>query len=72
MAALKKAMEDEGRRHEALVQDLRQKHVQAAQELGEQLEQNRRVRTSQQDQVQFSESFALRADLRCFSRPRPL
>lgn len=43
VAMLKKAMEDEGRSHEAQVQDLRQKHSQAVEELNEQLEQGKRV-----------------------------
>ncbi|KAM4535463.1 uncharacterized protein V3H82_025223 [Fundulus diaphanus] len=46
VAMLKKAMEDEGRSHEALIQDLRQKHSQAVEELNEQLEQAKRVRAS--------------------------
>lgn len=44
MASLKKAMEEEGRNHEAQIQDLRQKHGQAVEELNEQLEQAKRVR----------------------------
>lgn len=44
MAILKKAMEDEGRHHEAQVQDMRQKHTQAVEQLSEQLEQTKRVR----------------------------
>lgn len=43
VASLKKAMEEEGRNHEAQVQDLRQKHGQAVEELNEQLEQAKRV-----------------------------
>lgn len=43
MASLKKTMEEEGRNHEAQVQDLRQKHSQAVEELNEQLEQAKRV-----------------------------
>lgn len=45
VAMLKKAMEEEGRSHEAQVQDLRQKHNQAVEELSEQLEQAKRVNT---------------------------
>lgn len=41
---LKKAMDDEGRTHEAQVQEMRQKHTQAVEELTEQLEQSKRVR----------------------------
>lgn len=43
MASLKKSMEEEGRNHEAQIQDLRQKHGQAVEELNEQLEQAKRV-----------------------------
>ena len=43
VAMLKKAMEDEGRSLEAQIQDLRQKHNQAVEELSEQLEQAKRV-----------------------------
>lgn len=43
VASLKKAMEEEGRNHEAQIQDLRQKHGQAVEELNEQLEQAKRV-----------------------------
>lgn len=45
---LKKAMEDEGRSHEAQIQDLRQKHSQAVEELTEQLEQAKRVSSHHQ------------------------
>lgn len=44
---LKKAMEDEGRSHEAQIQDLRQKHSQVVEELSEQLEQAKRVKFNQ-------------------------
>lgn len=43
VASLKRAMEEEGRTHEAQIQDLRQKHGQAVEELNEQLEQAKRV-----------------------------
>lgn len=43
VAMLKRAMEDEGRSHEAQIQELRQKHSQAVEELNEQLEQAKRV-----------------------------
>lgn len=43
VALLKKAMEEEGRNHEAQIQDLRQKHSQSVEELSEQLEQAKRV-----------------------------
>lgn len=38
-------MEEEGRNHEAQIQELRQKHGQAVEELNEQLEQAKRVTT---------------------------
>ncbi len=47
VAMLKKHMEDEGRSHEAQIQDLRQKHSQAVEELTEQLEQAKRVEFTQ-------------------------
>lgn len=40
---MKRAMEDENRTHEAQVQEMRQKHTQAVEELTEQLEQSKRV-----------------------------
>lgn len=43
MASLKRAMEEEGRNHEAQIQELRQKQGQAVEELSEQLEQAKRV-----------------------------
>lgn len=43
VASLKKAMEEEGRNHEGQIQELRQKHGQAVEELSEQLEQAKRV-----------------------------
>lgn len=43
VAMLKKAMEEEGRHHEAQVQDMKQKHSQAVEALSEQLEQTKRV-----------------------------
>lgn len=49
VALLKKAMEEEGRNHEAQIQDLRQKHSQAVEELNEQLEQAKRVEFSHAD-----------------------
>lgn len=41
---LKKLIEDEGRSHEAQVQEMKQKHAQAVNELSQQLEQSKRVR----------------------------
>lgn len=54
VALLKKAMEDEGRSHEAQVQDLRQKHSQAVEELSEQLEQAKRVNSSRLHHIRTS------------------
>lgn len=41
---LKRAIEEENRTHEAQIQEMRQKHTQAVEELSEQLEQAKRVR----------------------------
>lgn len=46
---LKKALEEETRSHEAQVQEMRQKHTQAVEELTEQLEQFKRVRCEARD-----------------------
>lgn len=43
MTVLKRAMEEETRVHEAQVQEMRQRHTQAVEELAEQLEQFKRV-----------------------------
>ncbi|XP_076001888.1 myosin-11a isoform X2 [Genypterus blacodes] len=43
---LKRAIEDENRAHEAQVQEMRQKHTQGVEELTEQLEQSKRVKTT--------------------------
>ncbi|MGH0130135.1 UNVERIFIED_CONTAM: hypothetical protein FKN15_041186 [Acipenser sinensis] len=40
---MKRALEEEGRSHEAQVQEMRQKHTQAVEELTEQLEQSKRI-----------------------------
>lgn len=44
MSILKKTLEDEAKTHEAQIQEMRQKHSQAVEELAEQLEQTKRVR----------------------------
>lgn len=44
MAELKKALEEETKNHEAQIQDMRQRHASALEELSEQLEQAKRVR----------------------------
>lgn len=49
VAMLKRAMEEEGRSHEAQIQELRQKHSQAVEELNEQLEQAKRVSSPKSD-----------------------
>ena len=43
MAELKKAIEDETKNHEAQIQEIRQRHATALEELSEQLEQAKRV-----------------------------
>uniref|UniRef100_A0A3P8XZN0 Myosin, heavy chain 11b, smooth muscle n=1 Tax=Esox lucius TaxID=8010 RepID=A0A3P8XZN0_ESOLU len=65
VAILKKMMEEEGRGHEAQVQEMRQKHTQAVEELTEQLEQAKRVRSSLEKAKQAleKESSDLSADL---------
>lgn len=47
MAELKKALEEETRNHEAQIQDMRQRHATALEELSEQLEQAKRVSEGQ-------------------------
>lgn len=44
MAELKKALEEETKNHEVQIQDMRQRHASALEELSEQLEQAKRVR----------------------------
>lgn len=44
MAELKKAIEEETKNHEAQIQEIRQRHATALEELSEQLEQAKRVR----------------------------
>lgn len=51
---LKKAMEDEGRSHEAQIQELRGKHSQAVEELAEQLEQAKKVGSIHHDKGPFT------------------
>uniref|UniRef100_UPI001EAF5F9F myosin-11-like n=1 Tax=Oncorhynchus gorbuscha TaxID=8017 RepID=UPI001EAF5F9F len=65
VAMLKKVMEEEGRNHEAQVQEMRQKHTQTVEELSEQLEQAKRVRASLEKAKQGleKESSDLSADL---------
>uniref|UniRef100_A0A674B8E4 Myosin-11-like n=1 Tax=Salmo trutta TaxID=8032 RepID=A0A674B8E4_SALTR len=65
VAMLKKVMEEEGRNHEAQVQEMRQKHTQTVEGLSEQLEQAKRVRASLEKAKQGleKESSDLSADL---------
>lgn len=49
MNILKKTLEEEAKTHEAQIQEMRQKHSQAVEELAEQLEQTKRVRGPPQD-----------------------
>ena len=44
MNILKKTLDEEAKTHEAQIQEMRQKHSQAVEELAEQLEQTKRVR----------------------------
>lgn len=46
MSILKKTLEDEAKTHEAQIQEMRQKHSQAVEELADQLEQTKRVWSS--------------------------
>lgn len=46
VAELKKALDEETRNHDAQIQDMRQRHAQALEELSEQLEQAKRVSVS--------------------------
>lgn len=48
MAELKKAIDEETKNHEAQIQDMRQRHATALEELSEQLEQAKRVSGSNQ------------------------
>lgn len=43
MAELKKAIDEETKNHEAQIQDMRQRHATALEELSEQLDQAKRV-----------------------------
>ena len=43
MAELKKAIDDETKNHEAQIQEMRQRHATALEELSEQLDQAKRV-----------------------------
>lgn len=69
VASLKKAMEEEGRHHEAQVQELRQKHSQVVEELNEQVEQSKRVEFHLQLQLQLQWGSKLRAAPQLFLLP---
>lgn len=49
VAELRKALDEETKNHEAQIQDMRQRHATALEELSEQLEQAKRVRESGQE-----------------------
>lgn len=53
VTVLKRALEEETRTHEAQVQEMRQKHTQAFEEITEQLEQVKRVRRVLHDHYQI-------------------
>lgn len=56
VTVLKKALDEETRSHEAQVQEMRQKHTQAMEELTEQLEQFKRVRAQEAPQKPHQDS----------------
>lgn len=56
VTVLKKALDEETRSHEAQVQEMRQKHTQAMEELTEQLEQFKRVRAQETPQKPHQDS----------------
>lgn len=53
MAELKKAIDEEAKNHDAQIQDMRQRHAVALEELSEQLEQARRVSKTEQPAEQL-------------------
>ncbi|KAL8221982.1 UNVERIFIED_CONTAM: hypothetical protein K2H54_074742 [Gekko kuhli] len=53
---LKKTLDDEAKTHEAQIQEMRQKHAQAVEELAEQLEQTKRVKVNLEKAKQALES----------------
>lgn len=56
MAELKKAIEEETKNHEAQIQEIRQRHATALEELSEQLEQAKRVRRKLTAEIHFCAS----------------
>lgn len=56
VAELKKAIEEETKNHEAQIQEIRQRHATALEELSEQLEQAKRVRRNQITEIHFPAS----------------
>lgn len=59
VAELRKALDEETKNHEAQIQDMRQRHATALEELSEQLEQAKRVRrerTRGLDQINSTKS----------------
>ncbi|XP_017336498.1 myosin-11a isoform X1 [Ictalurus punctatus] len=69
---LKKAIEEESRNHEAQVQEMRQKHTQAVEELTEQLEQSKRVKTNLEKAKQAleKETSELTVEIRSLSQAK--
>lgn len=51
MAELKKAIDDELRNHESQIQEMRQRHGTALEEISEQLEQAKRVSHREEEQM---------------------
>ena len=56
VAELKKAIEEETKNHEAQIQEIRQRHATALEELSEQLEQAKRVSRKLITEIHFSAS----------------
>lgn len=65
VAELKKAIEEETKNHEAQIQEIRQRHATALEELSEQLEQAKRVRRKWITEIHFSASGLFISNKRC-------
>uniref|UniRef100_A0A8V0YSI9 Myosin-9 n=1 Tax=Gallus gallus TaxID=9031 RepID=A0A8V0YSI9_CHICK len=63
VTVLKKTLEDEAKTHEAQIQEMRQKHSQAIEELAEQLEQTKRVKANLEKAKQALESERVKTEL---------
>ncbi|XP_069503219.1 myosin-11 isoform X2 [Ambystoma mexicanum] len=72
VTVLKRALDDETRAHEAQVQEMRQKHTQAVEELSEQLEQVKRVRVNLEKgkQAMEKENADLTTEVRSLSQSK--